>query len=217
MQSLFAFYLIIFKSNNKPHNKQKVVKNGFTLIETLIVVGIIGILMLLVTQVGRKAKLKSMIEAERAQIAKYINALQVFYDKHHEYPPNESTEKSCTGSECLFEYSCKTYKYKAECDPGNPDACVEKVDDPIIPPASLLSWEFEGRKKPTSYTKPNKIFDIFGTELQFISPGKARPDKSGPPDFPDIFSCGVNKRCESKEGACQGDDICSWNAAQQRK
>ncbi len=192
---------------------------GFTLIETLIVVGIIGVLMLLVTQVGRKAKLKAMVEATRAQITKYINAVNVFYDKHHEYPPSESSEKGCHGSECLFEYLCKSYRYKAECDPDVPDRCIEKLDDPIIPQASLLNWEFAGRRKPegNDYTKPNKIFDNFGSELQFISPGKSRPDKSGPSDFPDIFSCGIDKRCESQDGACNGDDICSWNAKQQRK
>jgi hypothetical protein len=117
----------------------------------------------------------------------------------------------------LFEYLCKAYKYKYECDPNNPDQCNERIDDPIIPDSSLREWEFEGRKKPTNLSKPNKILDYFGTELQFISPGIKRPDKAPPDDIPDIFSCGVDKRCESKTGPCQGDDICSWNATQMRR
>ncbi len=85
------------------------------------------------------------------------------------------------------------------------------VDDPILPTTSLHPWEFEDKKLPTDYSKPHKIYDIFGTELRFFSPGKRRPDKDGPADAPDIYSCGLNKKCESDNGKCAGDDICSWN------
>lgn len=204
--------------------KSSIRDSGFTLIEAVVVIGIIGILMTLVVHTARKMRLKSMIEATRAQIQKYSNALEVFYSKHHEYPPSEGTKDiPCKGSECLFEFLCKAYKYKSECDPADPTLCNEKVDDPIIPPSALLSWEFEGRKKPKDYSKPNKIIDIFGTELRFFSPGKAREDKYGPAETPDIYSCGIiegrmrEAECESDNGKCTGNDICSWALKSIRK
>ncbi len=200
---------LVFKASKS--NQSSIKWRGFTLIETMIVIGIIGILVTLVVHTARKARLKSMIEATRAQILKYSNALEVFYSKHHEYPTSDGTpEIPCKGSECLFEFLCKSYKYKYECDPKDPSICNEKTDDPIIPSASLEPWEFEGKKTPTDFSRPHKIFDFFGTELRFFSPGKKRDKKFGHSEVPDIYSCGVNKRCESDEGACTGDDLCSW-------
>lgn len=74
-------------------------KNHFTLIELLIVVGIIAILASVIVAGTSPARAKARDSQRKADLAAYQNALQLYYNNHKAYP--DPTGDPCCASQCL--------------------------------------------------------------------------------------------------------------------
>jgi prepilin-type N-terminal cleavage/methylation domain-containing protein len=59
---------------------------GFTLIELLVVISIIGLLSTIVLAAVQQSRLKALNVAKNALVREYVNASELFYDAHQEYP-----------------------------------------------------------------------------------------------------------------------------------
>jgi len=134
-------------------NKKK--RGGFTLLEIMVVVVIIGLLAGLVTVRTRSYLSVSRQNAAKAEIAKMVDALDAFYAVHHRYPTNEQ------GLAALTE---KTAKF--------PDGLLSKVPtDPWgndyvyncpgrIRPYEIISYGADGREEGE-----NENADIISDQL----------------------------------------------------
>lgn len=69
--------------------RSKLVRRGFTLLELMVVIVIIGLLAGLVTVKTRSYLVVSRQNAARVEIAKIVEALEAFYAVHNRYPTNE--------------------------------------------------------------------------------------------------------------------------------
>lgn len=69
--------------------RKKKTKRGFTLLELMVVIVIIGLLAGLVTVKTRSYLIVSRQNAARVEIAKIVEALEAFYAVRNHYPTNE--------------------------------------------------------------------------------------------------------------------------------
>lgn len=90
----------MFCSRNRFTNRKR--RRGFSLVELLVVMVIIGMLASLVVFKTRSYLVASKQNAAKAEIAKIVQALESFYAAHDRYPSNdEGLEVLVTGSEAF--------------------------------------------------------------------------------------------------------------------
>ena len=71
--------------------RRAIVKSGFTLVEMLVVITIIGILTALLIPVVKGARARARLQVARAQISEIEKALETFRDSFGRYPPDRVT------------------------------------------------------------------------------------------------------------------------------
>lgn len=77
------------RQHNQKNIDRRSRRGGFTLVELMVVVVIIGILATIVTVSVTDYLVKGKQSAARAEIAQISNALQLFFAEHDRYPDNE--------------------------------------------------------------------------------------------------------------------------------
>lgn len=104
------------------------VKFGFTLVELLVVMAILGVLVTLVAGGYRSAQFRSRDAQRKSDLKQIVNALELFYSDHGSYPGSSSDNKiqgcpSTTSTACdwgsgEFRDANTTYFRELPQDPG---------------------------------------------------------------------------------------------------
>ncbi len=71
-------------------------KKGFTLIELLVVIAIIGLLSTLAIVSLNNARVKARDSSRLSDMKQIRTALELYYDKNNQYPPNPGSLALCT-------------------------------------------------------------------------------------------------------------------------
>ncbi len=72
----------------RPSSRHRSRRGGFTIIEMLIVISIIGLLIAMIASVGSYVQLKGQEDATRARVQALHKAALIFYKHHQQYPAN---------------------------------------------------------------------------------------------------------------------------------
>jgi len=97
-------------------------KNHFTLIELLIVVGIIAVLSSVVVAGTSAARAQARDNQRKADLAAYQNALQLYFNDHKSYPLNNqdcNVEGNCLATQVLVSLVNEGYLESLPVDPRN--------------------------------------------------------------------------------------------------
>ena len=97
-------------------------KNHFTLIELLIVVGIIAVLSSVVVAGTSAARAQARDNQRKADLATYQNALQLYFNDHKSYPLNNqdcNVEGNCLATQVLVSLKSEGYLESLPVDPLN--------------------------------------------------------------------------------------------------
>lgn len=171
--------------------------NGFTLVEILVVIGIITILAGLVVAAVGNAKERAKTEATRATINKILVALAEYRQVYYAYPPDQG---AYTGSQNLY------YSLGIELDTaGGYDPETGKTKAAKFGPA------LHGGFKKAEISADKYILDSWNNQLTYTNPGLDHSETGGKNNtaFVDIESPGPNS-ADDPDGSGEDDDVNNW-------
>ncbi len=105
------------KKNIKKYMKKVGDKHGFTLIEVLIVVAIIGILASVILVSTNTAREKARDAKRTLDLKELRTALLLYYDANKRYPTNSEFAKGVDGTPAGYKYLAPTYIPQVPTDP----------------------------------------------------------------------------------------------------
>jgi len=195
-------------------------RRGFTMIELLIVVVIIGILVSLLLPVIGTIREKARKTATRAVIDGLSNALSKYYNDFDEYPPSTVGDLGDPGApqpDALFFYLCGPEGQGITKITGSKKRLIEPYIN--IPPEFL---------KKTNDNKYH-VVDSWGTEIVYLN-SKAyvdslsggnvqqvvKSDKVMNPGSFDLYSKGPDRN-EDPDPRKLIDDITNWSQLQEKQ
>jgi prepilin-type N-terminal cleavage/methylation domain-containing protein len=84
-------------------NLSKIKKGGFSLIELLVVISIIGLITTIALTNFAEIRKKGQNAAQLAHVNQYQTALELFFQDHGYYPGTELNKTYCLGNNCVYE------------------------------------------------------------------------------------------------------------------
>ena len=172
-------------------------RQGFTLVEILVVISIMVVLMALTIGIGRWALLNAQVQKCTVQVKLFEKNIQDYDADNGEFPPGDGSERSSIDLyEALYEFGIENDSkvYMAELAPKRSDQFQKRIerDGTILDP-------FKKTDKPYYYMRA------------VDENGETRGDAFNP-DF-DLWSLGPNGVGRGSEGSTDedfDDDIHNW-------
>lgn len=124
----------------------KVRRQGFTLIELMVVIGIAAVLMAIIVPIGKRLRENNSASRCQAQMSHIGQALRLYYLDENGVPPVAMYDSS--GS-------------------GGPDKVIE---DPINWPGLEVLWRLDYLRKRESFHCPRHVYDSAGEPMTRESP-----------------------------------------------
>ncbi|MDI6732553.1 MAG: prepilin-type N-terminal cleavage/methylation domain-containing protein [Planctomycetota bacterium] len=173
-------------------------ERGFTLVEILVVMGIIVILMGVVVGGGGMLKQRARKEATQMLIRKIIVGLNEYHLCFSDYPPSEDEEYE--GSQNLYYFLGQPLEIEQGYDPA-----TGRAKKTTFGPAIL------GGFKTNEYNTDKYIIDAWQRVIFYKKPGADHSSTGGKDNtsFVDIESAGLNGRFDD-DGTTADDDINNW-------
>jgi prepilin-type N-terminal cleavage/methylation domain-containing protein len=170
--------------------------SGFTMIELLIVIGVITLLMGIVVVGGGILRTRSRKEATAMLINKIKVALNEYYLVFDAYPPSEG---DYDGSQNLYSFLGKPLEIEQGYDPAM-GQMMKKRFGPAV------TGGFAKKEIKNEY-----IIDAWGKALFYRNPGDDHSAAQGKDNtsFVDIESAGPNGVFDD-DGSAEDDDINNW-------
>ena len=171
-------------------------RKGFTLVELLIVMGIITIMMSIVLVGAGWLKNKARVDATTMLIRKINVGLNEYNLAFFAYPPSEGEYE---GSQNLYNFLGKSFEIEQGYDPAT-GLMMKKRFGPA------LSGGFS-----KSEVKDDYIIDAWGKAMTYKNPGEDHSANNGKNNesFVDIESSGTNGTFD-EDGSSNDDDINNW-------
>lgn len=164
--------------------------HGFTMLEILVVIGIVGLLMAAMFAALGKIRQRTNIGQARNLVEKCASSLETYRLSFREYPdPADTPSKS--GAECLHYYLATAFSKETPLKTGEVAAAINV--GPLV--------DFEERDLRVQAGK-TEVVDPWGTPLQYKL-GFVTDANNLKIMVPQVYSCGINRADDS--GA--GDDI----------
>ena len=166
-----------------PSALTKKMSRGFTMIELLVVIGIICLLVAILGSVLGKLRERTKLGAAKTLVEKCYSGLELYHLSFRAFPP-ATTPSGLTGSQALYYYLSTTWRTAPNAANG------EQWADLNVGPFSQFQSS-EIRKSGTGFD----IMDPYATPLQFKI-NVLCDTQNQTTNMPLIYSCGTNKADE---------------------
>ena len=123
-------------------------KSAFTLIELLMVIGIVGFLVGILIPTVSAVKKQAMVAASKSQLSQYVNAIQLFKGEYGYYPFVEAHNDNGENINDLSDNFIETLSGRDDTDGGS-----ERVGD------NRRKIEFHGFSVAEFYSQPDGTVD----------------------------------------------------------
>ena len=153
---------------------------GFTMVELLVVIGIICLLVAILGSVLGKLRERTKMGAAKTLVEKCYSGLELYHLTFRAYPP-ATAPGGLTGSQALYYYLSTTWRTAPNAANG------EKWADINVGPYTQFQNQ-EYRKNGTGYD----ILDAWNTPLQYKM-NVLGDSLNMTTNSPLIYSCGINK------------------------
>lgn len=165
-------------------------RRGFTMLELLVVIGIIGLLMAALFAALAKIRQRTAIGQARNLVEKCASALETYRLNFRLYP-NPADTPTWTGAQCLYYYLATPFRKELPLKPGEVAASINV--GPLV--------QFEDRDYVKSGSKTEVVDPWFTPLIYKLNTVKDADNLDI--YVPQIYSCGTSRTDESGGG----DDI----------
>ncbi|MDP8218308.1 MAG: prepilin-type N-terminal cleavage/methylation domain-containing protein [Candidatus Theseobacter exili] len=173
-------------------------KKGYTLVEMLIVMSIIGVLMAMLITGAQTARTRSQKAKALRQMDAIITALEMYREDFLAYPPDDTINGigSYSSSQCLYFYLGATF-VKGQNSSINAGPYMQFQGNEITLNGGGGDFNGDGVAGDVLYD----LVDIWKNPIEYDSDSPSFNTESY-----DLLSLGVNGTSNSGGG----DDICNW-------
>jgi len=169
-------------------NTSKQERAGFTVIELLTVLAIIGILAGLIMGAAQSARKQALIAKARASISSLETALGMFQSDFGGYPSSGNANLVNALSEGSGTYVIGTQSYTL----------------------SPTDWNGPYMNFQTNEIPAGQFLDPWGNSYEYINPGTGHGIGANHGSYVDIWSNGPNAIDEHTSSPKPGDDVTNW-------